>query len=626
MIIKLGKWFLATALIASISMNAVAFERKMSKDSTFVLSDVVVTGVRTDVDSRHLPYNISVVDRQLLTAKYEDNILPTLSQNVPGLFVTSRGVFGYGVSTGGSGDISLRGMGAGSGRLMVLVDGHPQYQGIFGHAIADSYQTLMAERVEVLRGPASTLYGSNAMGGVLNIVTRQMKQDGVHTQAGFSMGSFNTIQADVANQYRKGKFYINSALQYGVSNNHRPNMGFEQYGGFFKLGYDFSSHWTSFVDAHLTHFNASNPGTIQQPKLQNDQYITRGVVNLCLENHYDRFNGALSIYNNFGIHKINDGYQPGGAPQTSLFRSRDALCGFNWYENANLWRGGSATVGLDYQYIYGRAFYTDINTGKELPATKATTTQNLHEVAAYVQFRQDLTSWLTLDAGVRYDHHTITQGEWIPQGGLVVRPCSSGELKAAVSKGFRNPTMKDFYLYKPANEALLPERLVNYELSWNQRFAKVRYGVSIFYMHADNLIQTVAMQNVNTGELKNCGIEADLRWNINSHWGITTNHAYLHMKNPVVAAPEYKGYVSVDMHYGKWTAALGFQQLYNLYTDVAKETTTNASLLDATIGYRPRPAVQFYVRGENLLAQRYEINAGYPMPKATAMAGVRLSF
>ena len=65
--------------------------------------------------------------------------------------------------------------------MMVLVDGHPQYQGIFGHSISDFYQTMMAERVEVLRGPASMLYGSNAMGGVVNIVTRKMREDGAKT-------------------------------------------------------------------------------------------------------------------------------------------------------------------------------------------------------------------------------------------------------------------------------------------------------------------------------------------------------------------------------------------------------------------------------------------------------------
>ena len=96
----------------------------------------------------------------------QPSILPILTQQVPGLFITARGIMGYGVSGGAAGGMSLRGIGSGSGRLMVLIDGHPQYMGLMGHPIADAYQSLMAERVEVLRGPASVLYGSNARGAL----------------------------------------------------------------------------------------------------------------------------------------------------------------------------------------------------------------------------------------------------------------------------------------------------------------------------------------------------------------------------------------------------------------------------------------------------------------------------
>lgn len=620
----IGQFLLAGFFAAQFS-NAAAADITTELSDTTHLQNIIVTGSRQKTDVRHLPFNISIVGRQALTAKEQTNLLPTLTQLVPGLFTTSRGVAGYGVSTGASGDINLRGIGAGQGRLMVLVDGHPQYQGIFGHSIADSYQTLMAERVEVLRGPASTLYGSNALGGVINIVTRRPEADGATTEAGLSMGSYSTIQADASNQVRKGRFTSTVAAQYTSTMNHRPNMGFEQYGGFAKVGYDISQHWNAFADVQLTHFNASNPGKISDPVLENDQYITRGVANLCIENHYERTNGALSIYDNFGRHKINDGHALNEAPQKSLFRSRDALMGVNWYQSAQLWKGSNVTLGADYQHIYGRAFYTDRATDAILPPNKSTTHQHLNEVAVYADVRQDLLSWLTLDAGVRYDHHSLTGGEWIPQGGMVVRPCQTGELKASVSKGFRNPTMKEMFLYKPANEDLRPERLINYELAWNQRLSSVRYGINVFYLKADNLIQMVAMKNVNTGEVENCGAEAEVAWTVNEHWTLTTNHAYLHMEHPVVAAPQYKGFVGADMRYGKWSASLGLQQLCGLYTAVgAQESKTDVTLLDATLGYQPHRSVRFFVRGENLLAQRYEINLGYPMPKATFMAGMRV--
>ena len=148
------------------------------------LKEVVVTGTRQATDARHLPYSITVLNREQLTEGHQLSLLPTLSRQVPGLFATSRSMMGYGVSGGSAGAMSIRGISSasaatGAGQMMVLVDGHPHYQGLFGHSIADSYQTLMAEQVEVLRGPASVLYGSNAMGGVVNIITRKMQQNGI---------------------------------------------------------------------------------------------------------------------------------------------------------------------------------------------------------------------------------------------------------------------------------------------------------------------------------------------------------------------------------------------------------------------------------------------------------------
>ena len=154
-----------------------------AKDSTRVarsltIDEVVVTGTRNETDVRHLPMTISVVNRKVLEQSFQPSVLPVLTEQVPGLFTTSRGIMGYGVSTGAAGGMSLRGIGGSpTAGLLVLIDGHPQYMGLMGHPIADAYQTMLTDRVEVLRGPASVLYGSNAMGGVINIVTRKMQED-----------------------------------------------------------------------------------------------------------------------------------------------------------------------------------------------------------------------------------------------------------------------------------------------------------------------------------------------------------------------------------------------------------------------------------------------------------------
>ena len=627
--------FLLGAGAACLTLQAET-QNETVRDTTR-MNEVVVTGTRNATDIRHLPMTVHTIPRERLTANERTSLLPTIMEEVPGVLVTSRGVMGYGVSTGGSGSINVRGLSSGAGQMLVLIDGHPQYQGIFGHGIADSYQTMMAERVEVLRGPASLLYGSNAMGGVVNIVTRQLLIDtsskfSQHTTINAGAGSYGTVQVEGSNQLRSGRFTSTVAAQYQRSDNHRPSMGFEQYGGFLSLGYRLSDHWDARAMADITHFNASNPGTVAVPKMDNDQRITRGSANLVVENHYDKTSGALSIYNNYGNHKIDDGYEAGKKPQTDYFRSRDAVAGVSWYQSVLATKSTRITAGFDYQHIYGRAWYADKVTGATVltPQRQMQSAHNhANEVAGYADVRQEITKYVTLDAGLRYDHHSTSGGEWIPQAGLVVRPIQTGEFRFMFAKGFRNPTNREKYLYKPANDELYAESMLNYEISWRQRLLhnRLTYGINLFLIDGKNMIQTVAMRNINTGEFRNKGVELEAAWRVNNHWRLNTNHSYLHMDNAIVGAPDYKGYIGADCIYGKFTAAAGLQQLVGLYTATGTNARQeDATLLHMTLGYRLCPMLRIWAKGENLLAQKYEINEGYPMPRATFMGGVTLDF
>ena len=614
------------ALAASITVSA--------QQDSVSLDEVVVTGTRTVTDVRYLPMTVNVISRGQLTQN-KMSILPTVMQQVPGLFVTSRSMYGYGVSTGAAGGINMRGISGGAGQLLVLIDGHPQYNGIYGHPISDSYQTLMAERVEVLRGPASVIYGSNAMGGVINIVTRKMLQDGVRTDVRVGGGSYGTVLAEASNTIRKGKFSSMVGGEYSRTDNHRPNMGFEQYGGHLKLAYDFTPNWDAYVDADITHFNASYPGAEEKPIYGANQWITRGVVSAAVENNYEKTNGALSIFTNFGRHKIDDGSADATKPTSRYFRSKDALTGISWYQSARLFEGNRLTLGADYQHIYGNAYYTDKTTGDILVTpNKQSGRSYRNEVAGYFDVRQDLVGWLTLDAGLRLDHHSITGSEWIPQFGVVVRPLSTGEVKAMVSKGFRNPTMREMFLYPPSNEELKPERMWNYELSWRHRLQKLSYGANLFYIDADNIILTTQVgsgkKNLNSGRISNYGAELEATYHINDMWALNTNHSFLKMKKQqVVAAPKYKGFLGADFRLHRLAVNAGLQYISGLGLDstgdgIADKQEKDFVLLNMSVNYHLNNIVTLWANGENLLAQRYQINYGYPMPRATFMAGVNV--
>ena len=103
--------FPAFGLLAGVAANAETVNDTLEAQT---LHPAVVTGTRNATDARHLPMTVSLVSRKELTKNFRSSVLPTVSEQVPGLFITSRGIMGYGVSTGAAGGIKLRGIGGGA--------------------------------------------------------------------------------------------------------------------------------------------------------------------------------------------------------------------------------------------------------------------------------------------------------------------------------------------------------------------------------------------------------------------------------------------------------------------------------------------------------------------------------
>lgn len=624
-----GKSLFTALALTTICSSTLAQEKVDTMHNRVLqLDEVVVTGTRNEVDLRHLPMSVSVVKSSQIERRYEPSLLPILTEQVPGLFTTARGMMGYGVSTGGSGGMTMRGVGGSpTTGMLVLIDGHPQYMGLMGHPIADAYQSMLAEKVEIVRGPASVLYGSNAMGGVINIITQKYKEEGFKGNARIGYGSFNTLNSEVNGRYRNKGFSAIVAGSYNRTDGHRARMGFEQYGGYAKLGYEFSQNWNVFADVNLTHFNASNPGMINRPIYDNDSRITRGMASLSLENNYERSSGALKFFYNWGRHNINDGYYEGGTPRDYLFNSKDLMLGVTWYQSASLFKGNRTTLGVDYQTFGGKAWNAFFN-GTITEITDKTES----EVAAYVDFRQNLGRMITLDAGVRIDHHSVTGVHIIPQFGASIYPIRTGELKLLVSRGFRNPTIREMYMFPPQNPNLKPESLWNYEISWSQRVLqnKLNYGVNLYYIDGKNMIQTVMVGgrpiNQNTGKIINKGVELSVGYRINEMFYTSANYSYIDMRYPVLATPTHKLYASVDFTKGRFAVSTGVQYIAGLYTSTEPVAQENFVMWNLRGSYRATQWLELFAKGENLLNQKYEINLGFPMPGVTVMGGVNIKF
>lgn len=591
------------------------------------IEEVVVVGSRHHSDVRHAPLSISIVPRSKIERHHNSSLLPTIAQQVPSLFITSRSHLGYGVSTGAAGGMTMRGIGGSpTTALLVTIDGIPQYMGLMGHPIADVCHSMMAESVEVLRGPSSMLYGSNAMGGVINIVTRKMQQDGVEDNIELSYGSFNTLQSTITNRIKKGRFSSSAGATYNYTDGHRADLRFEQVGGNLNLGYELSPHWSISAAGQITHFNASNPGSIESPILDNDSRITRYATTLSLKNNYRTTSGALNIFYNAGRHRINDGYSPGEEPLDYRFNSRDDMLGVAFYQKVTLLPSTSLTLGIDYQHFGGKAWNRYLSDG----STKLSADKKMDEVAGYVALRQRIAQRIIIDAGIRLDHHSHVGSEWIPQAGITYMLEHGIVLKAMASKGFRFPTIREMYMFPPQNPDLKPESILNYELSLAQTLleGRLRYGINLYYIDGKQMIRTLPTNgrplNVNTGKVKNWGVECQASWTMSRTWQIEANYNFLNMEYPVVAAPKHKAYLGANFSKGRFNVNSGVQYINGLIIQSSPLLTEHDIVLwDAGIDFRFMQWGSVYLRAENLLSQRYQINAGYPMPRLTGLVGVK---
>lgn len=633
-------YYILAIALAALSLKANAQAQMQDTAKVSALEKVVVTGSRTETSVKHLSQTVSVIGRSKIEQRLQPSLLPMLSEQVPGLFITSRGVMGYGVSNGAAGGISLRGLSGGSARVMVLIDGHPQYAGIFGHPVSDAYQSLLADKVEVLRGPASVLYGSNAMGGVINVVTRKIDEDGVKTNLKAAYGSYNTLETELTNRIKKGKFSSVVSGSYNRTDGHRENMEFEQYGGYAKLGYELSDNWNAYADVNVTHFNSTYPGPENAPLLEGDQRITRGVASVAVANKYEKTSGGVNLFYNWGNHWINDGYTPsnGESPQDGRFNSFDDMMGISLHQSANLFTGNRITLGFDC-FRYGGEAWTEYIKGENAGSRSDLVNKHENEIAGYLDFRQDFGRWLTFNAGLRIDHHSRVGTETVPQVGLAFHLPKNVEMKLSANKGFRYPILREMYMFPPQNPNLKPERLWNCEFSFSQNLLENRlnYGINLFCIDGENLIITLpnpsgsGMLNQNSGKIKNTGIELQAAYRICPAWSVDANYSWLKMDNPVVGAPQHKSYAGANFIKNRFSASTGLSYIAGLYTTAPSNGNQEGvqesfTLWNLRAAYKISEWISLQVRGENLLDRKYEINAGYPMPGATFMLGIDIEF
>ena len=594
------------------------------RDSTTLLNEVVVTGSNSAVPENLLPYTVSIIDNRQLEATGQTQVLSAISGMVPSLFVSQRSVFGFGVSNGGAGHIKLRGVGGDrASAVLMMVDGQPQFAGIYSHHIADFYDKEYVDRIEVLRGPGSVLYGSNAMAGAINVITKNAKKDGVATTFQSQYGSYNTWLSSITNTVRYGRFSSLVSLSYDRTDGTVDNFGFSQADGYAKVGYDFSDRWKGSLDYTLMNFRGDDPiyPTLADPESTDiyHQNITRGEAGMTISNSYGSTSGAARIYYNYGNHFVDD---------PRHFHSKDDRFGVLLYQNFTPWKNAGATVGFDFD-LYSGAIPVSGGTSHTEGSLSTISRKRITEYSPYVTLSQTLAGDIvSLSAGVRMANSDRFDTQWIPQFGFSLNPGREWTVKGNLAMGYRNPSFRELYLYRMANPDLEPEKMMNYEISAGKKFSRYfSLDLTAYYSKGDNMIQTVDMKNQNTGRFINKGIEVSARSHPVDNLWLTATYSYLHTSlGNLVGAPKNQYFLGVEWNPWKFlNIAADLKGTGGLY--VADDYKHQEyALLNLKVTYEICRYVSVFLRLENITDARYTINRGYEMPGITAIGGFRLRF
>lgn len=540
-------------------------------------------------------------------------VLDAVDRLSPGAFVTRRGVMGYGIATNGTGAVNIRGIGgAPNTGVLIVIDGRPDFQGLMGHPLPDLYTLSEASSVRVTLGPASVLYGSNAMGGAVEIVPAQ-PEAGFQTRLTTSLGSWWTTQSRLNHsaKFTSGFYSLNAG--YSGTSGDRPSSDFRNPDATFTAGADFSEHWRGSLESRYGFFHVEDPGTIFAPLQGSFARVGRGGYSLNLNNAYSRSHGYIRQYGAWGRHFITDG-----------FRSTDSTRGVRAMQTFLLHPSLTLDAGGDFNHYGGEArnVRSRLDYGEHA----------LNEGAGFSRAQWQVSPRFSLAGGYRYHRHSAYGGLSVPEASATVRFSPQVSWSAGVSRGFRNPTIRELYLFPAPNPNLEPERLWNWQSTlYVQPHRTFTAWATGYYSSLSNQIVTLGrfpnLRLENAGRAILRGVDIQSQWRPSRAWMVSAGAGVLRSAQiaPLIPANKFNGSVRYQLR--RFTAGLSAMVVGRRFANAARTAELGGyPLLTLQGSWRASRRTTFFALADNLLNRRYEILPGYVMPGINAAGGVTLQF
>ena len=605
----------------------------------FALDDMVVTATRTESKMVDVPVNTTVISAEKIADRHYLDVADVL-KDVPGANVLDTGVGAYEKKVVLNGDE----------RVLVLVDGKRVNidMGTMSRASYDLNQmpdVSLIERIEVVKGHGGALYGSDAVGGVINIITKKMD----HSYGKVSMG-FGSHQARdakamytikegktgvmvAASKYKQGyheykdakteankrwpvaSTYENEKVSVKLSQELSETSNLE-------LGYDFSKF--EGVRSYSTKAKSASFSN----KKTNDFYAKYDwTVN-------DKDQGFIQLYRN-----KYDYYNAGDMYETDT--------GFEAQQNITLSDNNRLVVGASYRKA------------KALNAMSYTAEKSINNKAVFVSDQWKFAPSWTLDAGVRYDKHSTAGSKTTWSAGLNKKFDENSHAYFNWGQVFKAPTLDDLYYYSVmewgsskyenyGNPNLKPEKGDTWTIGYGTKIADKTYvNISYFQSKLEDAIDWDTTYSANgsvsiarnVDKQKKNGMELSVGHELNDNWDLEASYTYIRVKNN----DHGNGYVrdanyipnmyrfGVRYHDDLWNADLFLRG--GSGADKSSYVDSKYMTMDMSVAYKATKELSFYAKGYNLLNKAYAESAGvnggtysYPAQGRRFIIGAEYSF
>lgn len=636
--------FIATAVLVPLSGTAAADNHR---DEQFTMNEVVVTATKTDIKRKETGASITVITEKEIEQRGKKTVVEAL-RGTPGLTVSRSGV------AGGLSSVFMRGVT--SNQVVVLVDGirmndpsSPDGAYDFANLMTDNI-----ERIEVVRGAQSTLYGSLATGGVVNIITKRGRGEPT-TNVSVEAGSFRTFRESVnisgGDERADYSFGISRTDMRGISKAAEMEGSTSDYD---RDGYENTTLSTRLgcrvfdkgrVELTIRYFNAEydvdadayydDPNYINQVKqISARAAYTQELFGFWKHSISGDYMNILRLYDN------NVDTDHPSVFSNSRYEGTHEHA--EWKQVLSIGKIDEITAGIEIEQDSASSLdYSDFGWGA---STTDTDEKTVVTRAGYFQNHLKLFERVFAIAGVRMtDHEEFGSHVNYQLSGSVLLPFIETRIKGNYATGFRAPSLDQLYNPNSGNEELDPEKSRSYDFGIEQGLFGDIFIVDVTYFNTryKNMITTKSMKYVNINRFITDGIEMSARFVPGNYFSVVGSYTYTRRaenedtEERSDRRPKHQGSLYMNLFlFDKLNINAGINYIgertdywynYTTYANIDVEMD-DYYLLSFAASYKITNNFQVFGRVENAINEDYQEVAGYRMPGRAFYGGVKGTF